>query len=557
MPEYLSPGVYVEEIDRGPKPIEGVGTAMAVFIGFTEKAQTVERVNGETVTRDLLNKPQLITNWSQFVEKFGGFVSGAYLPHAVYGYFSNGGTRCYVLSVKTIPKAQAALLNNEGKPMLIAQARQAGFDGARLRVKVETTGAPPVEKRGRAAKESPAPEGQPADAPAPGAPVGDGSAAFHLTIERERRGGGWKTEEVIRNATLVEVEENGVRRVAVSYANNKRPTLIDLLIADESAPLAKVWPREQQQSLSIDTRQLAPATSSDFQGDVTERTGIEALEAIDDITMVVVPDLMTTLPGQSLDLNMVKAVQTAIIAHCERMGDRVAILDTPPGLNPQQVKAWRMEATGFDSSYAAMYYPWIEVMDPVTNQPIHVPPSGHIAGIWARSDNTRGVHKAPANEVVRGATGLAYNCTKGEQDVLNPNGVNCIRAFPGMGIRVWGARTLSSNPAWRYINVRRLFNYVEKSIERGTQWVVFEPNEPRLWAKVRRDVSAFLTTVWRGGALFGLTPAEAFYVKCDAELNPPESRDLGRLVIEIGMAPVKPAEFVIFRVSQWQPGAEA
>ncbi|MCS7061550.1 MAG: phage tail sheath subtilisin-like domain-containing protein, partial [Anaerolineae bacterium] len=419
MPEYLSPGVYVEEVDRGPKPIEGVGTAMAVFIGFTEKAQAVERVNGETVTRDLLNKPQLVTNWSQFVDKFGGFVSGAYLPHAVYGYFSNGGTRCYVLSVKTIPKARAGLLNADGKSLLIAQAKQAGFEGTRLRVKIETPGVPPVEKKGRAAKEAPAAEGQPTEAPssASSAEATLGGAFFHITVERERRDGGWKIEEVIRNVTLTEIEENGARRVAVSYANNKRPALIDVLVADESAPLAKVWPREQQQSLSLDTRQLGPATSADFQGDAAERTGLEALEAIDDITMVVVPDLMTTMPGQTVDLGMIKAVQTAIIAHCERMGDRVAILDTPPGMNPQQVKTWRMETTGFDSSYAALYYPWIEVMDLVTNQSIHVPPSGHIAGIWARNDNTRGVHKAPANEVVRGATGLAYNCTKGEQDV--------------------------------------------------------------------------------------------------------------------------------------------
>jgi phage tail sheath protein FI len=385
----------------------------------------------------------------------------------------------------------------------------------------------------------------------------DAVPTFNIIVERERRSGGFKMEEVIRNATLTQVQaDDGSARVAIAYANNKKPELIELLVADATAPLAKVMPREQQQSLSIDTKQLAPATVSDFQGAALDRTGIESLEAIDDITMVVVPDLMSTVPGQNLDLNTVKAVQTAIIAHCERLGDRVAILDAPPNLNPQQVKSWRMEVTGFDSSYAAMYYPWIEVSDPVTNQPTLVPPAGHVAGIWARNDNTRGVHKAPANEVVRGATGLAYNCTKGEQDVLNPNAVNCIRAFPGMGIRVWGARTLASNPSWRYINVRRLFNFVEKSIERGTQWVVFEPNEPRLWGKVRRDVNAFLTTVWRDGALFGLSPTEAFYVKCDAELNPPESRDLGRLVIEIGMAPVKPAEFVIFRISQWQPGQE-
>jgi phage tail sheath protein FI len=316
-----------------------------------------------------------------------------------------------------------------------------------------------------------------------------------------------------------------------------------------------LWPKSQEQTLNIETNLLAPATYSDFQGDVIERTGIEGLEALDDVTMVSVPDLMTPMPGQKLDLETVKAVQTLIIGHCERMADRVAILDAPPDMNPQQVNNWRMNTAGYDSSYATLYYPWIKIMDPVTNSSKLIPPSGYMAGIWARSDNTRGVHKAPANEVVRGATGLAYNVTKGEHDVLNPNGVNVIRVFPGMGIRVWGARTLSSNPSWRYLNVRRLFNYVEKSIERGTQWIVFEPNEPGLWGRIVRDVSSFLTTVWAQGALFGTNPDQAFYVKCDAELNPAATRDLGQLFIEIGMSPVKPAEFVIFRISQWSaPG---
>ena len=548
MPEYLSPGVYVEEIDRGPKPIEGVGTAMAVFVGFTEKASVAEVVDGETVTRDLFNKPQLVTNWSQYVERFGGFVEGAYLPHAVYGYFSNGGSRCYVLSVKTIPRAQAALLNGDGKAGLLARAKQAGFDGLRLRVKIQAPQAAPApEKKGK---------GKEGEAEAPAAEGGAGNT-FNVVVERERPSGGWAVQETVKDVSLAEVErEDGTKTVAVAYKENKAPQFIDLSVPDTSLPLAKLMPREQQQALNIDTRLLAAPTPSDFQGEILERTGLEGLSAIDDITMVCVPDLMMTMPGQKLDLNVIKAVQTAVIAHCERMGDRVAVLDTPPNLNPQFAKKWRMDIAGFDSSYAAMYYPWIEVSDPVTNKPVLIPPSGHMAGIWARNDNTRGVHKAPANEVVRGATGLAYAVTKGEQDVLNPIGVNCIRAFPGMGIRVWGARTLSSNPSWRYINVRRLFNYVEKSIERGTQWVVFEPNEPRLWGRVRRDVTSFLRGVWRDGALFGAAPGEAFYVKCDAETNPPDSRDLGRLVVEIGLAPVKPAEFVIFRISQWQPGAE-
>jgi hypothetical protein len=320
------------------------------------------------------------------------------------------------------------------------------------------------------------------------------------------------------------------------------------------APLAKIWPTAQEQSLNLEQKLLAPPTSSEFRGDVAERTGVEGLEVLEDVTILCVPDLMATPPGETLDLDMVKGVQTAIIGHCERLGDRVAVLDSPPNATPQEIKDWRMNVAGYDSSYAALYYPWIQVDDPILNRPIYVPPCGHVAGVWARSDNTRGVHKAPANEVVLGATGLAYNTTKGEQDTLNPNGINCIRAFPGRGIRVWGARTLSSNPSWRYINVRRLFNYVEKSIERGTQWVVFEPNDIWLWARVTRDVGAFLTTVWADGALFGANPSQAFYVKCDAELNPPESRDLGRLIVEIGMSPVKPAEFVIFRISQWAGG---
>jgi hypothetical protein len=222
-------------------------------------------------------------------------------------------------------------------------------------------------------------------------------------------------------------------------------------------------------------------------------------------------------------------------------------------MTPQQVKRWRERDSNYDSKFAALYYPWIKVDGP-DGEAIDVPPCGHIAGVYARSDNERGVHKAPANEVVRGALGATVQITKGEQDTLNPSGINCIRTFPGRGIRVWGARTLSSDPAWRYVNVRRLFNYVEASIERGTQWVVFEPNDADLWARARRDVSAFLTGVWRDGALFGATAGEAFFVKCDAENNPPDVRDRGQLYIDVGMAPVKPAEFVVFRFSQYTSG---
>ena len=244
-----------------------------------------------------------------------------------------------------------------------------------------------------------------------------------------------------------------------------------------------------------------------------------------------------------------------MIAHCELMGDRVAILDPPPSLNAQQIHEWRVEKAGYDSKYATLYWPWIKVFDPASGQTAFVPPSGHMAGVWGRSDDTRGVHKAPANEVVRGALALETTITKGEHDLLNPDGINCIRAFPGRGIRVWGARTLSSDPSWRYLNVRRLFNYIEESILERDPVGRLRAERPRPVAAHPPHHQRVPARVWRDGALFGATPEEAFYVKCDAETNPPEVVDAGQVIVEIGIAPVKPAEFVVFRLAQFSGGA--
>jgi phage tail sheath protein FI len=276
-----------------------------------------------------------------------------------------------------------------------------------------------------------------------------------------------------------------------------------------------------------------------------------SIAPLDEVTMIVMPDVMT-LNG---DGKQMRDLQGKMIAHCETAGvGRMAILDVPQGLLPQEVLEWRLNTAGYDSKFATLYYPWIEVMDPITRRPLMVPPSGHIAGLWSRVDNTRGVHKAPANEVVLGANGLEFQVTHAEQGELNRTGINCIRAFPGRGIRVWGARTMSSDPEWRYINVRRIFNYVSTSIMQGTNWAVFEPNDQRLWTSLTIAVSSFLNRVWRSGALFGTSPAEAYFVKCDAETNPPEVIEAGQVVCEIGIAPVKPAEFVIFRLSQFTGG---
>ncbi len=279
------------------------------------------------------------------------------------------------------------------------------------------------------------------------------------------------------------------------------------------------------------------------------------LAAVDEVTMLVMPDVMTLATNG--DDAQIRDLQGKMIAHAENAGDRMAILDTPPDLLPQDVLEWRMNTAGYDSKMAALYYPWIEVMNPLTKRPMMMPPSGHVAGVWCRIDGTRGVHKAPANEVILGANGLGFQITQAEQGGLNKVGINCVRAFPGRGIRIWGARTLSSDPEWRYINVRRLFNYVSESIMEGTQWSVFEPNDQMLWMRLRASVTSFLMRVWRSGALFGATPGEAFYVKCDAETNPPEVVEAGQVICEIGISPVKPAEFVIFRLSQFAGGGEA
>ena len=374
---YLSPGVYVEEVDRGSKPLEMVGTSTVGFIGECN----IGPVN-ETV---------FCTNWSQFTKHFGDFQNSEYLAHAVYGFFNNGGGRCFILNVG-IPED--------------AQARPGFYIGT----------------------------------------------------------------------------DNG------------------------------------------------PGT----------RTGLKAFEDVDEINIV-------AAPGQTDP-----AIQDAVLSHCENMRYRFAVMDSPEVIEKGGVDKLPKPR---DSKYGAYYFPWIEVYDPIKGN-VYMPPSGYMCGVYARSDGERGVHKAPANELVRGALGLRYTITKGEQDILNPKGINCIRTFPNRGIRVWGARTISSDASWRYINVRRLFNMVEQSIEIGTQWVVFEPNDQRLWKRVTRDLSAFLMRLWRQGALFGQTPEQAFYVKCDDETNPPEVIDAGQMICEIGMCPVKPAEFVIFRIGQMPAGGD-
>lgn len=505
MPQYLSPGVYVEEVESASRPIEGVGTSVAAFVGIAAKGP--------------VNEPTLITNWTQFTQTFGEFIEGSYLAHAVYGFFQNGGTTCYVVRIGADANGNTPVARGE-----LSSAKDGKTLGA-YRVKALEAG-----PAGNDISVEVAPASEP------------GEDAFKLVVSR-----GGRVVETFDNVTTKKGKQNVVTAV------KEQSKVIEL--EEISAPTGLSVPSPGRVSLTGGgTRVAVRVTPDQYVGRPADRTGFAGLEAVDQVTMLSVPDLMAAHQQGLIDSEGVQAVQLAMIAHCELMGDRVAILDAPPGLNAQQVQEWRVHKAGYDSKYATLYWPWIRVLDPLKGAPALIPPSGHMAGVWARSDGTRGVHKAPANEVVRGTISLELNITKSEQDQLNPVGVNCIRSFPGRGVRVWGARTLSSDPAWRYINVRRLFNYLEESILDGTQWVVFEPNDLDLWERVKRTINSFLLREWRNGALFGATPSEAFFVKCDSENNTSETIDAGQLIVDIGIAPVKPAEFVVFRIAQFSGG---
>ena len=397
MASYLSPGVYVEEVESGPRPIEAVGTSTAGFVGAAPLADV------------RLDEAVAITNWSQFEREFvGGATTGTHLANAVFGFFQNGGSRCYVVNTRA--------------------------DG-------------PITGKGK---------------------------------------------------------------------------------------------------------------------------GLDALAAIDEVAIIAAPG--RTDP----------AAYTALLDAAESLKDRVAVLDGPETIDDvEQLTRAGAEAPPAaegeasppagrrgartalrpresERGYGALYFPWIlgrDAVDPTRLVPI--PPSGHMAGVFARTDAERGVHKAPANTAIRGAVGVTRVLSRAEQEVLNPVGVNCIRFFSREGVRVWGARTLAPSASnWRYLNVRRLFNMIEESIAIATRWVVFEPNDRPLWKAIERDVRAFLTLLWRQGALVGATPEEAFFVKCDEETNPPDVIDAGQVVTLIGIAPSKPAEFVIFRLGQSAAGAQ-
>ncbi|MCR2802438.1 phage tail sheath family protein [Paenibacillus soyae] len=561
MAEYLSPGVYVEEFESGAKPLEGVSTSTAGFIGLAARGPVA-------------GLPVLITNPADFGRVFGSYLSEnafgtyRYLAYAVNQFFANGGSRCYVMRVA--PEDAKAAQSGDDQAVLSVSAKNPGAWGNQIRL----TAAPSSKAKtpiyealdGKRYRVKNASGFYPGDVVL----FTDGSSEQYGTVVSVHDGvielsEALSGEVVDTNLVPAKVLQTSEFTLQVAYGNEVevyekaslnpespnyiekligKSSLIDLTVQSQAAgaeaPFARIAANGASFALSGGSDGSAASLSAaDFIGvdeGPGQRTGIQSFIDNDVVSIMAIPGV--TDPN----------VQLSLVAHCETLGSRFAILDLPrEATKVQDVLAHREL---FDSSYCALYNPWLQVFDPLDKRNIFIPPSGTIAGIYSRSDTTRGVQKAPANETLRGVVGLDVQYNNGEQDILNPAGVNLIRAFTGQGIRVWGARTCSSNTLWKYINVRRLFIFLEGSIKNGSNWVVFEPNTEQLWARVQRTIDAFLTRVWRDGALAGSSPSEAFYINIGRSTMTQDDIDNGRLICEIGVAPVKPAEFVIFRITQ-------
>lgn len=660
MPEYLAPGVYVEEVSFRSKSIEGVSTTTTGFVG-------------PTAYGPLDQEPEIITSLGEFeliygggqqltpvlVEPDGTTVSYGkavhnFMWHAARAFFEEGGRRLYVVRVfrplaDSLSGDQALTLDADTElyvdgcarasiptgslqdEVLHVRARFPGALGNRLRIRFTarvgqnilafeptTPGAGTTEARVR-----PLVNGdlvlisEAASLPKTGAGSGrlylarstydtalqetrwsfatDEDGGEHFNLDQLTEG---DSVRIVTLAVTV-VQPNGSSLVWDGLApdpahrrEGEADSLTTLFGADppnrllgRTLPIVITYDEDVVDSglkvlrALFNTRdpqvmrRLADPKSSDasrtvehmlsggndgrrpgaaeYEGRAEEdepfKTGLKALEDIEDIAIV-------AAPGSTFDYKNTRyqgdanTVINLLIGHATRMRYRIAVIDSGDDLTIAEVRAMRAR---LDSKYAALYYPWVRILDPVTRTEIALPPSGFVTGIYARNDITRAVYKAPANEVVNLAIGFEKLLNKAQQEVLNPEGINCFRFFEGRGFRLWGARTVSSDPEWKYVNLRRYFAYLERSIDRGTQWAVFEPNGELLWANVRRTIEDFLLNEWQAGALLGDKPEKAYFVRCDRSTMTQNDLDNGRLICLIGVAPLRPAEFVIFRIGQW------
>jgi phage tail sheath protein FI len=614
MPEYLAPGVYVEEVSFRSKSIEGVPTSTTGFAGMTRTGPV--RVPGGPGT----SEPRLITSFTDFERVYGGLdplVTGddaasaeertGYVAHAARAFFANGGKRLYISRVY-VPRAGSEGPGVATLPIALGGGGgtatwNARWPGAYGNVWIDTqfvrsknvafanVNLGGIVQANRAKKGaiveitpsgSPPPTGnQPLDInklyevsyhPGDNRQVFSGTAG---TLDPPPAG---STIQLVELRVLVKVdpERTDPYQELGTHPDQKRYIAKILQQDNPEDENAVVW-------LDWDPDAAAPFAAAKLMVALTQNvnkrlqggndgglampddlngqeanpdvatdkaTGLSALGEIDDIAIVALPD-----SGTYDDVVLCEQAADRLLGHAERLRYRIAVLDSPIGQSLNEIRRFRGR---MDSKYGALYYPSIEILDPLERpaqgappRRLLLPPSGFVAGIYARSDIERGVHKAPANEVVRGLTKFEANINKARQDVLNPEGINALRFFEGRGNRVWGARTVTSDPEWKYVNVRRLFIFMEHSIDKGTQWAVFEPNNDRLWNNVRQTIQDFLFGLWKDGALLGRKPEEAFFVHCDRTTMTQNDLDNGRLICLIGVAPVTPAEFVIFRIGQF------
>ncbi len=662
MAEYLAPGVYIEEIEAGPKPIEGVSTSTTGMVGMTARGPA-----------DGL--PKLVTSFAEYRRRFGGYLDDAaldgyqYLPYAVRGFFENGGKRVYIKRVLDTGTADTAGTAAAASPPVggivtrLAQNATAAATTIRLislrgienastidlsQTKNGTTTTESVTVASYAAGTktvtltaalandfeakytsvtitSIADPGTPLELEAadPGA-WGNGinvqvfhtsaaSAAVQAIVTNVvandtvqlSTGSGFYAGAIVEfdlgqskvYAQVTAVNGSSITiatpfgattdldpdagtattmartcefRLVISYDGvtedydglslNDTTSRYNQTVINNVSTLVRVPstvvadtttedPFTQPSAADGLTLALAGGLDGNAPSDADyvgvdngpgQRTGIAALADIDEVSLVAAPGMVS------------QTIQNALIAHCELLLDRFAVLD-PDYASNNALENIQDQRNLYDTKYAALYFPNIKAFDPLTGGEIVLPPSGHVLGLYAKTDIERGVHKAPANVVVGSITGLDLTINKGEQDILNPRNINVIRDFraSGRGYRVWGARCLTSDSQWKYVPVRRLFIFVEESLDEGLQWVVFEPNAEPLWARVRQSISNFLVRVWRDGALMGATPEEAYFVRCDRTTMTQDDIDNGRLIILVGIAPVKPAEFVIVRIQQY------
>lgn len=640
MPEYLAPGVYVEEVSFRPKSIEGVSTSTAGFVGPTRYGPTA-------------GEPELITNFGEFERYYGG-IDGLrfdgndedtinFMAHAVRAFFDNGGSRLYVSRVFQPVNPEVEYDGHASFPIdspeaILLRARFPGRAG-NMRIVFGVKAAPNALSGTAANPQLRGPREHDVvyihSAPGAGTAI-DGfydvvSAGTGLTFERPGattvnqsqlqpgdhsvsvvtvsvrvlKPGRFEDEQVWSDLSPHPEHRNSMHRlfqqtpdarsrfltipfaieseftsgaafVASLLSQEAQDALVESVMSDDefrnlsSPPGAQERPR----AADLDTTYVLAngndgeipnpqayrgeeASRDPVSGVFVEASGLRAFESLEDISMVAAPGhSYRALDDLAANQARWSAIVQELITHCQiRMRYRVAILDSPDDFALSEIRNFRGQ---FDSTHAALYYPWITVLDPLDpdgRRQIQLPPSGFVAGICARTDVLHGVFKAPANEVVLGAISFEKLLNKAQQDVLNPEGINCFRFFDGRGYRLWGARTISSDPEWKYFSVRRYFAYLEHSVDRGTQWAVFENNNEALWANVRRTVEDFLFNEWRNGALMGTKPEQAFFVRCDRSTMSQNDLDNGRLICLIGVAVVKPAEFVIFRIGQWTADA--